>query len=138
MVPPQLPPEVLSARMLLTSVTLAGAPYIAPPPKVALLPEKVLLVTVRGPPLAMAPPSSLALLPEKVLLVTVRGPPLAMAPPSPLTLLPEKVLLVTIRKFKLEMGPPAVPPLLAERLLLCAVAVPPSRVVSAPQVPRLP
>src|SRR5436190_3347366 len=96
MVPPQLPPEVLSARMLLTSVTLAGAPYIAPPPKVALLPEKVLLVTVRGPPLAMAPPSSLALLPEKVLLVTVRGPPLAMAPPPPLPLSAEKVLLVTI------------------------------------------
>src|SRR5438094_8613855 len=111
MVPPQLPPEVLSARMLLTSVTLAGAPYIAPPPKVALLPEKVLLVTVRGPPLAMAPPPSLALLSAKVLLVTVRVPPLAMAAPPPPTLLPVKVLLVTITKPPSELVPAPVLPL---------------------------
>ena len=40
-----------------------------PPPLDALLPEKVLLVTVVLEKAAMAPPSRPALLPEKVLLV---------------------------------------------------------------------
>src|SRR2546428_14118688 len=59
---------------------------MAPPAKLPLLPEKVLLVTLSVPKLAMAPPwlavPFVALLPEKVLLVTTRGPPLAMAPPA--------------------------------------------------------
>src|SRR5207247_112786 len=108
MVPPQLPPEVLSARMLLTSVTLAGAPYIAPPPKVALLAEKLLLVTVVVPPFKMAPPPKVPWLPEKLLLVTIRVPmaPFTIAPPLG-ELLPEKVLLVTIRVPRmLLMAPP--------------------------------
>src|SRR5439155_1440156 len=97
-VPLQFPPEVLLAMMLL--VTVRGATLkMAPPSLAALLPEKVLLVTVAvPPPLKMAPPSLAALLPEKVLLITVRGLLLSMAPPSPSkALLLEKVLLVTVR-----------------------------------------
>ena len=47
-----------------------------PPPLHALLPEKVLLVTVSEPPLEMPPPPLYALLAEKVLLVTVSVPSL--------------------------------------------------------------
>src|SRR2546425_3924379 len=99
MVPLQLPPEVLLARMLLPTVT-DPMPTLMAPPVAALLPEKVLLVTVTLPALPMAPPS-VALLPEKVQLVTVSGKPpktFEMAPPSPGApdaLLPEKVLVVT-------------------------------------------
>src|SRR6266702_3733642 len=104
---PQLPPEALLARMLLTTITVTGSCnprelslQMAPPPG-ALLPEKVLLVTLSVPArlFMMAPPLKPALLPEKVLLVTLSVPPLAMAPPSPkpgAVLLPEKVLLVTV------------------------------------------
>ena len=56
-----------------------SAPTGKRPP--ALLPEKVLLVTVSVPTLAMPPPPMPALLPEKVLLVTVSVPPLEMPPP---------------------------------------------------------
>src|SRR5437879_556809 len=45
-VPRQLSPEVLLARMLLTTVTVPLSVLMASPAK-ALLPEKVLLVTVR-------------------------------------------------------------------------------------------
>ena len=79
--------------------------------EVALLPEKVLLVTVSVPPvLTMPPPALLALLPEKVLLVTVSVPPsLKMPPPPPPALLPEKVLLVTVSVPPLlKMPPPTV------------------------------
>src|SRR6266481_3834938 len=92
----QLPPEVLLARMLLVTVSGPGSRLelkMAPPsPLGALLSEKVLLVTVSVPSLAMAPPASEALLPKKVLLVTLSAPPLlTMAPPPPGEELPEKV-----------------------------------------------
>src|SRR5438093_382187 len=128
---PQLPPEVLLARMVLTTITVTGSCnprelslQMAPPPG-ALLPEKVQLVTVSLLPLKMAPPSK-ALLPKKVLLVTVRVRKWEMAPPSN-ALLPKKVLLVTLsvpaRVFM--MAPPLKPALLPEKVLLVTLSVPP-------------
>src|SRR5205809_1131714 len=139
MVPPQLPPEVLSARMLLTSVTLAGAPYIAPPPKVALLPEKVLLVTVRGPRLGfMVPPPLGELLPEKVLLVTIRVPRmLLMAPPTrarPLAM----VRFSTVNVTPEEVSENPVPPGPVFRGPLMVITPPPSMEVSALMIFLLP
>src|SRR5438445_10103003 len=73
----QLPPEVLLVTMLLTTVTVPPLPTAM----AALLPEKVLLVTVRMSKLLMAPPM-LALLPEEVLLVKVTVcAVMKMAPP---------------------------------------------------------
>src|SRR5439155_743768 len=104
---PQFPPEVLLARMLLVTV-VAALPLMAPPPKeLPLLPENVLLLTVRLPPLSMAP-AKLALLPEKVLLLTLIVPTLAMAPLLALgALLPEKVQLLTVRVPLLKIAPPS-------------------------------
>src|SRR5437899_6837005 len=50
---PQFPPEVLLASMLFVTVRVPS--LLMAPPRVALLPEKVLLVTVREPGLGMAP-----------------------------------------------------------------------------------
>src|SRR5438128_330745 len=133
---PQLPPEVLLARMVLTTITVTGSCnprelslQMAPPPG-ALLPEKVQLVTVSLLPLKMAPPSK-ALLPKKVLLVTLSVPArvFMMAPPLKPALLPEKVLLVTLSVPPLKMAPPSPKPgavLLPEKVLLVTVAMPPS------------
>src|SRR5438552_815446 len=113
MVPPQLPPEVLSARMLLTSVTLAGAPYIAPPPKVALLPGEVLLVTIRVPRmLLMAPPT--------------RARPLAMVRFSTVNVTPEEVSENPVPPGPVFRGP------------LMVITPPPSMVVSALMIFLLP
>src|SRR6266516_1882593 len=122
---PQLPPEALLARMLLTTITVTGS---CNPRELslqmALSPEKVQLVTVSLLPLKMAPPSK-ALLPKKVLLVTVRVRKWEMAPPSN-ALLPKKVLLVTLsvpaRLFK--MAPPPKGALLPEKVLLVTLSVP--------------
>src|SRR5919199_1013676 len=81
----QFPPEGLLARIVFFSV--AGArTKIPPPPSVARLPEKVLLVTDRCAPLLLKTPpwpAEPALLLAKVLLVTFRVP-WFMAPPAPL------------------------------------------------------
>src|SRR5439155_659147 len=74
---PQFPPEVLLASMLFVTVRVPS--LLMAPPRVALLPEKVLLVTVREPGLGMAPLGKVALLAGMVQVVTV--PPLEMAPP---------------------------------------------------------
>ncbi len=54
-----------------------------PPPLFALLPDKVLFVTIRVPMLKMPPPLFVAMLPEKVLFVTVTVTPLfcSISPP---------------------------------------------------------
>src|SRR2546425_690683 len=98
----QLPPDVLLARMLFVTVTVSVLPLkMAPPSVAALLPEKVLLVTVGLPLLlkmAPPPPTLAALLPEKVLLVTVSvALLLKMAPPAPRLLPPEMVTLSSAR-----------------------------------------
>src|SRR3989442_12701193 len=93
----QLSPEVSLARMLLGTVPVLALVLMAPPLRVALLPEKVLLVTVSVPPLLTMAPPSVALLPEKVLLVTVSVPPLSMAPPAarpPAAVVLEQALMV--------------------------------------------
>ena len=134
--PLQFSPDVLLARMLLTTVTVAPPLLLKmAPPRLALLPEKVLFVTARVPALKMAPPrpgkklspveKPLARLPEKVLLVTVAVPlSLLMAPPrlmrNLLVLLPEKALLVTVRVPALWIAP-----LFAEKVLLVMIVVPP-------------
>src|SRR5205809_634700 len=147
----QLPPAVLLARMLLVTVSGPGSRLelkMAPPsPLRALLPEKVLLVTVAVPfpSLRMAPPPAkvvvgtcvvleldtlmlpplAALLPETVLLVTFVVPFEKIAPPeAPTTetaLLPEKVQLVTVSVpplFSMALGvPPAMVTLASARAL---------------------
>ena len=76
-------------------------------PAAALLPEKVLLVTVSVAAVDDAAAAESALLPEKVLLVTV-SVPLSLAMPPPPPLLPVKVLLVTVSvPSALQMPPPA-------------------------------
>ena len=70
----------------------------------ALLPEKVLLVTVSVPRAGVEDAAAgasrhrlpIALLPEKVLLVTVSVPVVVDAAAAAFALLPEKVLLVTV------------------------------------------
>src|SRR2546422_10067001 len=102
----QLPPDVLLARMLFVTVTVSVLP------------------------LKMAPPSVAALLPEKVLLVTVGLPLLLkMAPPSPPLLSPVKGMLATAGvPLASEIAPPpATPPLLVS-VLLARARVPPLRV----------
>ena len=80
-----------------------------PPPQVpAVLPEKVLLLTVSVPSVQMPPPLLLALLPEKVLLFTVSCAALVMRCRRRWSaLLPEKVLLLTFNvPLSLSMPPP--------------------------------
>src|SRR5256885_1235163 len=106
----QLPPELLP-RMLFVMVAVPAFAMVPPKLLVLLLAEKVLLVTLSVPVLAMAPPMPVLLLAEKLLLVTVRVSPgpLAIAPPPkppPAVLLPEKVLLVTLSVPELAMAPP--------------------------------
>ncbi|HXQ24072.1 MAG TPA: hypothetical protein VN812_20490 [Candidatus Acidoferrales bacterium] len=81
--PPQLPPEVLLATIVLVTVTVPEKLSMPPP----LLAEKVLLVIVTVPPkLPMPPPPPLPpLLPAKVLLVMVTVPPVLKMPPPPST-----------------------------------------------------
>src|SRR6266446_2957618 len=127
----QLPPAVLLARMLLVTVSGPGSRLelkMAPPsPLRALLPKKVLLVTLILPLLPMAPPPPGEELPEKVQLVTVSGKrlPLEIAPP----LLPEKVLLVTFVVPIEKIAPPEAPTTetapLPEKVQLVTVSVPP-------------
>ena len=78
---------------------------IPPPAAWAVLPEKVLLVTVSVPTLAIPPPVPREILPEKVLLATVSVPLLAIPLPSS-DELPEKVLLVTVNVPPLRIPPP--------------------------------
>src|SRR6266446_3445151 len=108
--PKQFPPDVLLVRMLLVTVSILDSLKMAPPPSVALLPEKVLLVTLAVLPVALktatAPAPTAALLPEKVLLLTVRMPVLPMAPSSAAKL-PLKLLSITARLPPLlKMAPP--------------------------------
>ena len=132
-VPLQLPPEVLLAMIVLMKV---AGPQMPPPASLALLPEKVLLVTVTVPSwIRMAPPlppqgtpaqePRWALLPEKVLLVTVSVPlrMLRMPPPSN-AVLPEKVLLVTVPVPPSLLIPPPPFALLPVKVLLMTVSVP--------------
>src|ERR1019366_10268773 len=74
----QFPPVGLLANRLLLIVRLkALSSLLMPPPKLALLPEKVLLVTIAVPLLPIPPPAPPfgALLPEEVLVVAVRVAP---------------------------------------------------------------
>jgi hypothetical protein len=83
--PPESPAALLPVKVLLVTVIVAPGLSIAPPKATALLPENVLLVTDSVPLLEMPPPppsSSDALFPEKVLFVTVTVPLLLMPPPS--------------------------------------------------------
>ena len=94
--PEQLFPVGLLATIVFSSVTVYPELRM-PPPLLALLPEKVLLLTVSPPKLEIPPPAWPALLPEKVLLLTVTVLVLLeMPPPLLLALLPKKVLLLTV------------------------------------------
>jgi len=82
--PEQLLPLMLAANIVLFNpVEMPGNPMtMAPLAVVALLPEKVLLVTATGPlklPLLMPPPKLAARLPEKVLVLTFSVPPILNA-----------------------------------------------------------
>src|SRR5436309_16129853 len=103
--------------MLLVTVRVLLLLKMAPPWSVALLPAKVLLVTVGRPGamrMTMAPPA-LAVLPVNVLLVTAKSAPLAMAPPNEMALLPEEVLVVMVRVAASSlMAPPSWGRLVAE------------------------
>ena len=96
----------------------------------ALLPEKVLLVTVSVASLKMAPPLLEALLPEKVLSVTVSMPSFKIAPPPGMLSKPAKPLAMV--RFWTVNGMPefttktcTVPP------PLMVITPPPSMVLSA-------
>src|ERR1700722_12124416 len=79
-----------------------------PPPWDALLPDRVLPVTVSVPWLKIPPPPPLtALLPDRVLSVTVGVPPFQI-PPPPLELLPDRVLSVTLSVPSLLMPAPCI------------------------------
>src|SRR5438270_699407 len=126
MAPLQLPPEVLLARMLLTTVTVNMPESKMAAPLVALLPEKVLLVTVIcvgrggvGWVVTMGRPKPAATLPENVLLVTFSVPQLLlMAPPSvlacPFAMVRFSTVNVRQREFsehaKFTTNTPTVPP----------------------------
>lgn len=72
MMPEQFPPVGLLATIVFSSVTVYPELRI-PPPSLALLLAKVLLITVSPPKLEIPPPAE-ALLPKKVLLLTVNVP----------------------------------------------------------------
>ena len=94
---------------------VAPPPLKMPPPLLpALLPENVLLITVKVPPLLkIPPPSAEALFPEKVLLVTVSVPRLAMPPPfmplGAVLLMMAQLVIARVPLFKI--APPEPPPL---------------------------
>src|SRR6266581_1266832 len=111
--------------MLLTTVTVAPPLLLKmAPPRLALLPEKALLVTVRVPALWIAP-----LFAEKVLLVMIVVPPLLMAPPMvpPMTVPPlamDRFWTMNVTPEFTENTPTVLPPLMV-------ITLPPSIVVSA-------
>src|SRR5579862_7891671 len=119
---------------LLTLAGLSANVAIAPPPaekepEVALLPEKVLLVTISGPAFMMPPPpkTDVLRLSVKVLLVTMSLPlNLEMAPPpvedNPSAMVRFSTSNVTHESTK--NAPTALPPLMV-------VSLPPSMVVFA-------
>src|ERR687897_979688 len=84
MVPAQFPPEGLLATIVFLSETVPAFIPRPPPDWVALLPERVELLTVSVPDAAfhMPPPPMLALLPERVELFTVSVPLLNMPAPA--------------------------------------------------------
>ena len=90
--------------MLLLTVS---TPSSNAPLSLALLPEKVLLLTFSVPPFMMPPAYRLALLPEKTLLLTLTVPLRWLKiPPPKSALLPEKVPLLTYSVPRLSMPPP--------------------------------
>src|SRR5207244_1296500 len=120
MAPPSPLRALLPEKVLLVTVAVPFTSLrMAPPPKKArpaLVPEIGLFVRVAWPWSSTRTESPLAaLLPEKVLLVTVSVPSLTMAPPEAPTTetapLPEKVQLVTVSVpplFSMALGvPPA-------------------------------
>ena len=111
---------------------------IPPPPKPAVLPEIVELITVRLLPelLRIPPPPCDTVLPEIVELVTVRVPELSKAPPSlmlfaPETITPEMVKLPPVSMVKILKPPrlPLLPLMVSEEALgpvmVTVPAVPP-------------
>src|ERR671910_1854781 len=110
MVPAQFPPEGLLATIVFLSETVPAFIPRPPPDWVALLPERVELLTVIVPPwLYMPPPKLSVVLPERVELLTVIVPDAAfhMPPPPMLALLPERVELFTVSVPLLNMPAPA-------------------------------
>src|SRR5918995_6060856 len=110
MVPAQFPPEGLLATIVFLSETVPAFIPRPPPDWVALLPERVELLTVIVPPwLYMPPPLVSVVLPERVELLTVSVPDAAfhMPPPPMLALLPERVELFTVSVPLLNMPAPA-------------------------------
>jgi hypothetical protein len=114
-VPEQLPPMLVAKIVFLMELGSSDRSSIAPPFRVALLPAKVVLVTVSIASLSMPPPLNVALLPEKVLFTTVSDPLFSMPPPLPpptftaMALLPERVLLVRVIAPSLRIPPPLPP-----------------------------
>ena len=98
-----------------------------PPPFPPVLPAIVLLtiVSVRARPLSIAPPSPAAVLPDKVLLMTVAIPSLATAPPSPVLVLPLSVITVSVKVPLFSMPPPRapLPPLMVKLFIATVVPV---------------
>jgi hypothetical protein len=93
---------MLSANVLLITVSVPPAFRTVPGSSIAELPEKVLLVMVRLPLLLMVGPREW--FPEKVLLLMVKVPSLSIAP-APLARLPLKVLFMIVSDPALDTAP---------------------------------
>src|SRR5207247_1099192 len=122
-------PALIAGLIASSAMVCVGPPLLASPAGSSsgcVVPDegRVLVVAGGGPAWAMAPPSPLTLLPEKVLLVTIRKFKLEMAPPAVLLLLAEKLLLVTVAVPPFKMAPPPKVPWLPEKLLLVTIRVP--------------
>src|SRR5262245_41276367 len=104
-----------SVNRLPDCVSSPPVSLLRPPlPEPAVLPVKVLPLTVAVPELSRPPPT-LAELPVKVLSITVASPRLKMPPPEPPKRpagaeLPVKVLSITVIVPELSMPPPWPPP----------------------------
>src|SRR5215207_1587285 len=124
-----LPEGLLLATIVFLSVAVSPLVDNMPPPRppVALLPERVELLTVSVPLELYMPPPELALLPQRVELLTVSVPlELNMPPPPELALLPQRVELLTVSVLpivSLYIPPPWLA-LLPERVELLTVSVP--------------
>jgi len=92
--PPQFPPAVLLATMVLVMVTSAGDQM--PPPRFAELKAIVTFFSVADWLLEIAPPSVTAVFPLSVTLVRLSVSSFWMPPPSALELLPLIVTRVSV------------------------------------------
>ena len=127
-------PPVLLAMMQLFMVESPNPPFHdklrIPPPSLAELPDRVLLLTVNVPLFSMQPPT-LAELPDRVQLLTVNVvPPRNSMPPPPnkvddveVTVLPDRVLLLTVSTCHASMPPPPTLAELPDRVLWLTVSV---------------